>query len=260
MIATIVNALAVVVGTLAGVFVGRAIGESFKRVVFSAVGVVSLLIGVSMALETQRFLYLVLSLVTGGLAGTALHIEDRIYGWGERLKRRFTPTAAAVTAVPKGSATGPAGAPLGGAGTAARQHSFAQGFLTATVLYCVGSLTILGSFQAGVEGEYDLLFTKSVMDGFMSILLTAAYGIGVGFAAIPVLVYQGGLTLLSSLVAPWVSPLMLTEISGVGGAMVVMIGLNLLDLRRIKTGDFLPGLVVVALLVLADPWIGAFVL
>ena len=129
-----------------------------------------------------------------------------------------------------------------------------------SVLFCVGALAIIGSFRAGVEHDYELLFTKSVMDGFMAILLTAAYGIGVGFSALSVLVYQGALTLLAGVLAPFVSDLMVSEISGVGGAMVVMIGLNLLELRTIKTADFLPGLVIVVLFVIADPWLGSLAL
>ena len=207
----------------------------------------ALLIGISMALESQRFLYLVLALVIGGLLGTAWRIEDRVYQLGEWLKRRFQPRSAA-RAVPDSEHD------------AATTHSFAQGFLVSSVLFCVGALAIIGSFQAGVEGDYEILFTKSVMDGFMAVLLTAAYGIGVGFSAVSVLLYQGALTLLAGLLAPLVSPLMVSEISGVGGAMVVMIGLNLLELRTIKTADFLPGLVIVVLFVLADPFIGEFVL
>lgn len=255
MIASIVNALAVVVGTIVGRFVGTRIGGRYRSVVFTAVGVVSVLIGVSMALETQRFLYLVLSLVVGGLAGTALGIEDAVFRLGEWLKQRFAPDDAMESPQPPAgdaAAPSPAATPT--------THSFAQGFLVASVLFCVGALTILGAFQAGVERNYELLLTKSVMDGFMAILLTAAYGIGVGFSAITILVYQGALTLLAGVLAPFVSDLMLTEISGVGGAMVVMIGLNLLDVRSIKTADFLPGLVAVVLFVLADPWIGGIVL
>ncbi|HKK48202.1 MAG TPA: DUF554 domain-containing protein [Alkalispirochaeta sp.] len=247
MIASIVNALAILFGTTIGTLIGGRIGTQFRAVVFSGVGVVALLIGVSMALESQRFLYLVLSLVIGGLLGTAWRIEDRVYQLGEWLKRRFQPRRApgAVSAPEEESAS---------------THSFAQGFLVSSVLFCVGALAIIGSFQAGVEGDYEILFTKSVMDGFMAVLLTAAYGIGVGFSAGSVLLYQGALTLLAGLIAPLVSPLMVSEISGVGGAMVVMIGLNLLELRTIKTADFLPGLVIVVLFVLADPIIGQFVL
>jgi hypothetical protein len=239
MVATIINAVAVVFGTIIGLFVGSRLSEAFRSVVFSAIGVVSLVIGVSMALETERFLYLAFSLVIGGLAGTALRIEDGIMSFGEWLKR----LSGAERSVGDES-----------------RHRFAAGFLNSSVLFCVGALTILGAFQAGVEREYGLILTKSVLDGFMAILLTAAYGIGVGFSAISILVYQGGLTLLAGVVSPYVTPLMLSEISGVGGAMIVMIGFNLLDIHRFKTADYLPALVAVVLLVLVDPWIGSFVL
>lgn len=190
-----------------------------------------------MALQSQRTLYMVLSLVLGGIVGAALGVEDGIYRFGEWLKHRFVrEKPGEIDAKP-----------------------FAEGFLVASVLFCVGALTIIGSFEAGVEGDYDLLFTKSVMDGVMAILLTTAYGVGVGFSALPILIYQGGLTLLAGLIAPYVTPLLLSEISGVGGAMVVMIGINLLELRTIKTGNFLPSLVFVVLLVLADPIIGSIV-
>lgn len=270
MIASIINAVAVIAGSLFGRALGTRIGEQYRGVVFSAVGVVSLLIGISMALETQRFLYLVLSLVLGGIVGTALRLEDRVYRLGERLKRRFAPdpvqgtTTVAVMDDSSGAAAVDTSRTGHGAdassGSAPAGHSFAQGFLVSSVLFCVGALTVIGAFQAGVEQNYELLLTKSVMDGFMAILLTAAYGIGVAFSAISILVYQGALTLAAGLIAPVVSELMLSEISGVGGAMVVMIGINLLDLRSIKTADFLPGLVFVVLFVLADPWIGSFVL
>lgn len=233
MIATFINAAAVLVGSIIGLLIHRGIRDVFKTTVFTAVGVVTLVIGMSMALETQRFLYLALSLVLGGLIGTAAKIEDGILGFGETLKHTFA-----------GNDGG----------------DFAGGFLSASVLFCVGALTIVGAFEAGVEGNYGLLLTKSVMDGFMAILLTATYGIGVAFSVISILVYQGGLTLLSSLLRPIVNDLVLSEISGVGGAMVLMIGLNLLDLRRVKTADFLPALVIVVLFVVLDPWIGAFVL
>jgi uncharacterized membrane protein YqgA involved in biofilm formation len=117
-------------------------------------------------------------------------------------------------------------------------------------------MSLVGSFMAGTEGDYNLIFTKSVMDGFMSILLTAAMGPGVAFSVIVILVYQGGLTLLAALIKPWVSPLMLSELTGTGGALVLMIGFNLLRLKQIKTGNFIIALAVVAALVLCDPFFG----
>lgn len=254
MIATFINAAAIIVGSIIGLLVGNQINPDYRRVVFSGIGVVTLIIGTSMALETQRFLYLALALVVGGLLGTWFHVEDGIYAAGRWIRRRIGGESTAGDPL-KGTAADSEGDTAVGA-----EHRFAQGFLTASILFCVGALTILGAFQAGVEGEYGLILTKSVLDGFMAILLTAAYGMGVAFSAISILVYQGGLTLLAVVISPFVSDLMLSEVSGVGGAMVLMIGLNLLDLRQIKTADFLPALVVVALFVLIDPWIGAFVL
>lgn len=233
MIATIINALAVVAGSLVGLVLNRRVGERLRTVLFNGIGVVTLVIGMSMALQGQRVLYLALSIVIGGMLGTWWGVENGVLRLGEFLKRRFA----------RGESGG----------------HFAYGFLAASVLFCVGAMTIVGSFQAGVDRSYSLLLTKSVMDGFMAILLTASLGVGVAFSAVVILVYQGGLTLLSGLIGPWVSPLMLSEISAIGGALIVMIGINLLDLKQIKTADFVPAILVVILFVLADPWISTFV-
>lgn len=240
MLATIVNAVAIVVGTSLGLVLRTRLADRYRTVVFTGVGVASLLIGISMALQTQRFLYLVLALIIGGIAGTALRIHEAVHALGVRLRRSF-------------DSVGDLGAQqqIGESAT----ERFAEGFLTASVLFCVGAMAIIGSFEAGVEGDAQLLLVKSVMDGTIAVFLTAAYGLGVGFSALTVLVYQGVLTLVAGAVAPFVSPLMLSEVSGVGGAMVVMIGLNLLELSHIKTADYLPALVIVAGLVLIDPWL-----
>ena len=118
-------------------------------------------------------------------------------------------------------------------------------------------MAIVGSFKAGTEGDYTILYTKSVLDGFMSIVFTAAMGIGTAFSAISILLYQGLLTLVSSVIKPWVSERMIAELTGLGGAFVIMIGINLLDLKKLKTANYLPALIVVVLFVLADPWISA---
>lgn len=230
MVATIINAAAVVVGSLVGLILNRRIGDQLRDVLYAGIGVITLVIGMSMALEMQRVLYLALAIVLGGMLGTWWGVENGILRLGEFLRRRF-----------QRSSTG---------------SEFAYGFLSASVLFCVGAMTIIGSFQAGVEGDYQLLLTKSVMDGFMAILLTASMGIGVAFSALVILVYQGGLTLLAGLISPWVSGLMLTEITAVGGSLILMIGINLLDLKHIKTADFIPAILVVIAFVLLDPWIG----
>ncbi len=229
MLGTIVNTIAILVGSVIGLVFHKHIHEGLRGVVFTGTGLVALVIGVGMALESQRILYLALSLVLGGILGDRLGIENRILAFGEYLRRRF----------------------VSGAG----EGQFAAGFLTSSVLYCVGAMAIIGAFRAGVDGDYELLFTKSVMDGFMSILLAGAMGIGVAFSALSVLLYQGALTLLSVQLRPLVSELVLSELTGVGGTLVIMIGLNLLALKEIKTANFLPSMVFVVLFVALDPFL-----
>ena len=233
MLAVFINVAAVVVGSLLGLLFGRKASEKLRTLIMVSAGLVTLLIGLQMAWKGQRILYLLLSILIGGLIGYALNIEGGILKFGEALKR-LVPHS-------KDDSGG-----------------FAQGFLAASVLFCVGAMSILGSFQAGAEGKMDIILIKSVMDGCMAIVLTGALGVGVGFSAITILLYQGALTLAAVWVKPWVDlhPLVLTEVSGVGGLMVAMISLNLLELKKIPTGNFLPALVVVVLFVLVDPWLG----
>ncbi|MEI8094950.1 MAG: DUF554 domain-containing protein [Spirochaetales bacterium] len=235
MLAVLINVATVLVGSAAGLLLGRKPSERLRSLVFTGAGLVTLLIGLQMAWKDERILYLVLSMILGGLIGTALDLEGKILRFGDRLQKLLPVQA-------------------GG-------QDFAQGFLTASVLFCVGAMSILGSFQAGAEGKMDIILVKSVMDGFMAFLLTAALGIGVGFSALSILLYQGTLTLLAVWVKPWVDlhPLVLAEVSGVGGLMVVMISFNLLELKKIPTGNFFPSLILAVLFVLADPWIAPLV-
>lgn len=239
--------LTVFLGSLLGLFFGRSLKEETQNVVYISIGLISLLIGITMALEGTRILFMALSLILGGALGTALDLEGRIVSLGEFLHRlilrgqaRGKPSKGSRDEVPPEDETSPS-------------RRVGTGFLNASVLFCVGAMTIIGAFRAGVEGDLELLLTKSVMDGFMAIMMTAAMGIGVIFSVITILVYQGGLTLLSAWAAPWVSDLILSEITGVGGLMIMMIGINLLGLKKIKTADFIPALVVIVLFAGLEP-------
>lgn len=228
MIATLINCATVLAGSLIGFLFNRKINERFKDTIYTGMGVFTLMVGLMMALETTRILFVGISVVAGGLLGSWWKVEAGILKIGQGLQGRF-------------------GGKEGGSTT------FALGFLNASVLFCVGAMTIVGSFRAGAEGNYDLILTKSVMDGFMAILLTAAMGFGVAFSVITILLYQGGLTLLAGLIAPHISELVLSELSGTGGVLVMMIGLNLLKLKEIKTGDFLPALGLILAFTLLEP-------
>lgn len=226
MIATIVNALAVVAGSLVGLLLHRRIRDSFKTVVFIGAGLTSLVIGIQMAMSSTRIVFLALSLIIGGILGTWWRIEDGILSLGDALKRTF--------------ARGDDG------------KDFASGFLNASVLFCVGAMALVGSFRAGAEGNYDLIFTKSVLDGFMAVVFTAAMGIGVIFSALSIFVYQGLLTIAAVWLKPLVSAGLLRELTGAGGALVIMIGINLLGLAKLKTANFLPALLLVVVFVVGE--------
>ncbi len=244
MIGTIVNCLAILAGSAVGILFSRKITESLSDIVCSAAGVVTLVLGIKMAFESQSAIYLALSLISGGLLGAWWDIDGKILSLGAFLERRFARKPATAGAVP-GSAR------ESGKG----ENRFAYAFLNASVLFCVGAMAIVGSFKAGTEGDYEMLFTKSVLDGFMAIVFAAAMGVGTAFSALSILVYQGLLTLASGFIKPWVSPRMIAELTGVGGALVIMIGINLLALRKLKTANYLPAILMIAIFVLLDPLI-----
>lgn len=251
MIATLINVATIVIGTIIGLFFRKGLPERAKELVFVSTGIISLIIGFSMALTSTHIVALALSLILGGLLGNAIGIEDAVFKLGQVLGRRFGSKEERNAQVDQADPANP------GAVQSAQtsKPSFAFGFLNASVLFCVGAMALVGSFKAGAEQDYSLLLTKSVMDGFIAIMFTGAMGVGVGFSALPVFLYQGTLTLLASRLAHLVSDTLLTELSAVGGALVIMIGINLLNLKKIRTGDFLPALVVMLLLTLLFPYV-----
>jgi len=154
MIATVINAAAIILGSLIGLLIRKGIKDEYRKVVFTAAGMTSLTIGIQMALKTTHILAFALALMIGGLVGTMLDIEGGIERLGERLKARFASKS---------------------------EGAFAAGFLNGSILFCTGAMAILGSFKAGTEGDYSLIFTKTVLDGFVSIIFASAMGIGVAF-------------------------------------------------------------------------------
>ncbi len=235
MIATIVNCITVFIGSLIGLTVHARIRDDIRDVVYIGAGSISLVIGLGMAFESTRVLYLVFSLFLGGILGTLWNVEGGILRFGATLEKLVTRNRKET--------------PEEGSG-----KNFALGFLNASVLFCVGAMTIVGAMKAGAEGDYDLILMKSIMDGFMAIMFSAALGVGVLFSIITILVYQGGLTLLAGWIGPLIGELGLSMISGVGGILVMMIGINLLGLREIKTANFLPSLLIVLMFTIAEPY------
>ncbi|MDC7247982.1 MAG: DUF554 domain-containing protein [Sphaerochaetaceae bacterium] len=228
MIATYINAIAVIIGALIGLLIGSKLSEQFKEVVFASAGLVTIVIGLQMAMQTQSFLVLLFSLVAGGAIGYALKIEKRILNLGnviERFSSRNKKTDS----------------------TASGTSLFAVGFLNSSVLFCSGAMAVVGSIAAGTHADYNLILIKSVMDGAMAIIFAAAYGPGVLGSAVTILVYQGIFTLGGATISPLLKESGLTELSAAGGVLLIMIAFNLLGVKQFKTGNFLPALVLAPL-------------
>jgi uncharacterized membrane protein YqgA involved in biofilm formation len=238
MIAVFINCGAIIFGSLLGLLFAKKITDSITTVVTGAAGLVTLVLGFQMAFGYTNIIYVTISLMIGGLLGTKWDIEGKILLFGKFLERKLY-----IEKKNEGNKSTP----------------FAFAFLNASVLFCVGAMAIVGSFKAGIEGDYTIIFTKSVLDGFMAIVFTSAMGIGTAFSAISIFIYQGLLTLASKWVAPYVSELMISEVSAVGGILIIMIGINLLDIKKLKTANYLPAIILMVLFVLADPFIKQFV-
>lgn len=241
MTAVFVNCAAVILGSILGLLFSGRIGSRMEEVIRTGAGIVTLVLGLQMAFEFQNVVYYTLAVIAGGITGTALDIDAKILCLGkllERLVYRNKVSAAAVA--------GEEGRPV---------RNFAHAFLNSSVLFCVGAMAILGSLKAGIEHDYSVIFTKSILDGFMSISFAAAMGAGTIFSALSILIYQGALTLLSTLAAPYCTEQMIAEITGSGGALICMIGINLLGIRNIKTANYLPAVLFSVIFVLLDPYI-----
>ncbi len=222
MIGVFTNTLLVFLGSLVGLLLKRGIPENIKKIVLIGLGLFTCILGIKMGLEMERPLIIVLSLVVGGALGETLRIEAFLEEIGAKLKRLVKTQDEA---------------------------SFAQGFVTASLLFCVGPMTILGCLQAGLENNPELLFVKSLMDGVSSIILCSTLGIGVMFSAVAVLIIQGSLTLLAQQLHFLTDAIYLSDFTSVGGIIIFAIGIKLLGIKQIKVGNFLPALIIVLLLV-----------
>ena len=220
---TVVNVLTVVAGTGVGVALGGRLPERTRATVLSGIGLVVLAVGAQSFLDTRNAVFPIVSVAVGGLLGDALHIEERLARLGEVLRRRFAARSAGST--------------------------FVEGFVTASLTFCIGPLTILGSVADGVRGDAALLVVKSALDGIVAIAYAASMGIGVGFSALVVAVVQGTLTLLGAGVGDLLTDRMIDELTATGGVLILGIGLRLLDIKRLPVASYLPGLVFAPVLV-----------
>ncbi|MBA2581204.1 MAG: DUF554 domain-containing protein [Thermoleophilaceae bacterium] len=223
MTGTLINVATVLAGTLVGTLLGARLPEGLQRRVLAGLGLVTLVLGVDYALvwrETNPLIVLGAVLI-GGIVGEAVGIERRLESLGDAIQRR-----------------------LGGEGS-----TVSEAFFTASLLFCVGPLAVVGSIQDGLTGDYSALATKALLDGFAAIALASTLGWGVGLAAVTVLMLQGGLALGAGAVAPLLRGEALAALTSAGGILIIGISLRLLDVRDVKVGNFLPALVVAPALV-----------
>ena len=235
----IANVVAVLAGTAVGLAFGRVITERFRRIAFAALGLSTLSIGAMMVIgglmkadaagSKYAVLVLVGSLVTGGLLGEAIGIEKGL----ERFGRWLRSVAVRI--------------PVFKAAAGEGEHQMTEGFVAASLLYCVGTMTVIGSLQDGM-GSPDLLYVKALLDGVASIALASALGVGVGFSVIPIVIVQGGIALGAHALQPLLTDAVVREMSTVGGTLILAIGLDLMDVKRLPVGNLMPAVFIAGIL------------
>ncbi len=222
MISTLVNTLAVLLGSAVGLGLHGRIAERFKVILFQSIGLITLIIGLRDAFKTEDIPILALSLILGGLIGEGLNIEGRLEAVGAILKRWMRVEG---------------------------DSQFIEGFVAASLLFCTGAMTVVGTLKAGVEGNGEIIYTKSLLDGHAAIFLAGAMGAGVMASAATVLFFQGGLTLMFMLVGANLPDYVITEIGAAGGLLIVGISINLLNIGKVRVGNLMPGMLFAGLLI-----------
>jgi uncharacterized membrane protein YqgA involved in biofilm formation len=227
MTGTFINVAAILIGGTIGLFFGSRIPERFKNTVIAGMGIFTSALGLQMFLDSENSLIVLGALIIGALIGEWIGIEDGLQALGQMLEKRFS----------RDSETG-------------SSSKFVRGFMVSSLLFCIGPIAILGSIQDGLTGDYNLLAVKSTLDGFASIAFASTLGIGVLFSSLIILVYQGGVSLLANQLNAIVTDPMMAEMSATGGVLLIGVGIsNLLEIKKIRVGNFLPALAIAPLIV-----------
>jgi len=217
MLGTIVNAGAIVLGSLIGLFLSRGIPDNYKEITLSAVGLAVVLIGVRSALVSESLMIVIFSMILGALIGEWIQIEKKLENFGRFLEKKI-------------------------AAKSGDTSSFARGFVTASLVFCVGSMAIVGSLESGLTGNHQTLFAKSVLDGVASIVFSSAMGVGVMFSGLAVFIYQGLITLTAVFMKNFLVAETIGQMTSVGGLLIVAIGFNMLKITTIRVGNMIPAI------------------
>ena len=217
---TLINTGAVIAGSVLGMIIHSRLPDRLTRIAFQAIGLFTLFIGVKMAFETESLLIMVFSMVIGSIIGELIDLDKHISKLSDRIKLKVK----------------------------SKNEKFTEGLVTAFLLWCMGSLTILGALEEGLGNPPNLLLAKSVLDGFSSLALAASMGLGVLFAAIPLLIYQGGITLLGHFLGEFLSDIVVAEMTAIGGLLLIGLGINILEIKKLRILNMLPALIITIIL------------
>ncbi len=220
MLGTVVNAFAILVGGILGALLGSVIKEKSRDTVMHGLGLSVVVLGLMMAVETANPLIVIASLVLGGLVGEWIGIEDRLYSGAARVEKLYV----------RG------------------QGGLAQGFVTTSLVYCVGAMAIMGSLESGMTGNHATLYAKAMLDGVSAVVFASTLGLGVALSSVSVFIYQGAITLLAAWISQWLTPAAVTEMTAAGGILIIAIGLNVLGIKKIRVGNLLPAIVFAVLI------------
>lgn len=223
MTGTLVNAAAIAVGAAFGATLRKNIPERFNNTIIQGLALAVVVIGLQMAIGSKNILIVILSLVAGGFTGELLKIEERLNSFGLWVESKL------------GNGRG----------------EFSRGFVTASLVYCVGAMAVVGSIQDGLQGDPSTLYVKALLDGVSSIFFASTMGFGVAFSFIPVFLYQGSITMLAQYVQAFLTPAVVTEMTATGGILICGIGIKILGIKEIRVGNLLPAIIFAVFLALA---------
>lgn len=214
LLGTIVNTAAIIIGSLLGLLIGKRVRERYKVSLMQAIGLSVIFVGLKSALGCDEVFLVIVSMAVGTLFGEWLNIEKKLEATGQWAHAKLS------------RANG----------------NFTEGFVTASLLYCVGSMAVVGSLESGLSDMHQTLYAKSMLDGTTAVLFASALGIGVAFSAIPVFLYQSAIVLTASLLRPYLTPEVVTQMSGVGGLLIIAIGISILEIKKLRLGNMLPAI------------------